>query len=53
MEKLEQRIKNLEEQLEDIKRNMPEDQLSMVVFSRRLGSDAGGIYHCRRRSCHV
>jgi peroxiredoxin family protein len=36
MERLEQRIKALEEQLEDIKRNIPEDQLSMVVFSGDL-----------------
>lgn len=36
MEKLEQRIKDLEEQMEDIKRNMPQDQLSMVVFSGDL-----------------
>jgi peroxiredoxin family protein len=36
MEGLEQRIKEIEEQLEDIKRNMPQDQLSMVVFSGDL-----------------
>lgn len=36
MKILEQRIKDIEEQLEDIKRNMPEDQLSMVVFSGDL-----------------
>ena len=36
MERLEQRIKEIEEQLEDIKRNMPQDQLSMVVFSGDL-----------------
>jgi peroxiredoxin family protein len=36
METLEQRIKNIEEQLEDIKRNIPRDQLSMVVFSGDL-----------------
>ncbi len=36
MEILEQRIKNLEEQIEDLKRNMPKDQLSMVVFSGDL-----------------
>jgi len=36
MEKLEQRIKNLEEQMEDIKRSVPQDQLSMVVFSGDL-----------------
>jgi peroxiredoxin family protein len=36
MEILEQRIKNLEEQMEDIKKNMPRDQLSMVVFSGDL-----------------
>ena len=36
MEQLEQRIKILEEQLDDIKRNMPQDQLSMVVFSGDL-----------------
>jgi peroxiredoxin family protein len=36
MEQLEWRIRNLEEQLEDIKRNTPQDQLSMVVFSGDL-----------------
>jgi len=36
MEKIEQRIKELEKQIEDIKRNMPQDQLSMVVFSGDL-----------------
>jgi peroxiredoxin family protein len=36
METLEQRIKVLEEQLEVIKRDMPQDQLSMVVFSGDL-----------------
>jgi len=36
MEELEQRIKVLEEQLDEIKRNMPQDQLSMVVFSGDL-----------------
>jgi len=36
MEELEQRIKCLEEQLEDVKRNIPQDQLSMVVFSGDL-----------------
>jgi peroxiredoxin family protein len=36
MEQLEQRIKTLEEQLNDIKSNMPQDQLSMVVFSGDL-----------------
>ena len=36
MENFEQRIKNIEEQLEDLKRNKPEDQLSMVVFSGDL-----------------
>ena len=36
MEKLEQRIKALEEQLDDIKRNIPQDLLSMVVFSGDL-----------------
>jgi peroxiredoxin family protein len=36
MEILEQRIKDLEEQMEDIKRSMPQDQLSMVVFSGDL-----------------
>jgi peroxiredoxin family protein len=33
MQILEQRIKDLEEQMEDIKKNLPQDQLSMVVFS--------------------
>ena len=36
MEQLEQRIKALEEQLDDIKSSMPQDQLSMVVFSGDL-----------------
>jgi peroxiredoxin family protein len=36
MEILEQRIKHLEEQLDDIKRNLPQDQLSMIVFSGDL-----------------
>ena len=36
MEQLEQRIKTLEEQLDDIKSSMPQDQLSMVVFSGDL-----------------
>lgn len=36
MEKLEQRIKELEEQLDDIKSNLPQDQLSMIVFSGDL-----------------
>ena len=36
MEQLEQRIKVLEEQLDDIRSNMPQDQLSMVVFSGNL-----------------
>jgi peroxiredoxin family protein len=36
MEILERRIKDLEEQLEDIKRKLPQDQLSMVVFSGDL-----------------
>lgn len=36
MEQLEQRIKALEEQLDEIKNNMPQDQLSMVVFSGDL-----------------
>jgi peroxiredoxin family protein len=36
MENLEQRIKLLEEQLDDIKSNMPQDQLTMVVFSGDL-----------------
>jgi len=36
MEILERRIKDLEEQMEDIKRKLPQDQLSMVVFSRDL-----------------
>ncbi|MEJ2656280.1 MAG: DsrE/DsrF/DrsH-like family protein, partial [Desulfobacterales bacterium] len=36
MEILEQRIKNLEKQIEDIKRSLPQDQLSMVVFSGDL-----------------
>jgi len=36
MERIEQRIKDLEEQMEDVKRNMPEDHLSMVVFSGDL-----------------
>ena len=36
MERIEQRIKDLEEQMEDVKRNMPQDHLSMVVFSGDL-----------------
>jgi peroxiredoxin family protein len=36
MEILERRIKDLEEQMEDIKRNLPKDQVSMVVFSGDL-----------------
>ncbi len=36
IEQLKRRIEELEEQLEDIKRNTPRDQLSMVVFSGDL-----------------
>jgi peroxiredoxin family protein len=36
MERIEQRIKDLEEQMEDVKRKMPQDHLSMVVFSGDL-----------------
>ncbi|MGA8180156.1 MAG: DsrE/DsrF/DrsH-like family protein, partial [Desulfobacterales bacterium] len=36
MEILERRIKDLEEQMEDVKRMLPQDQLSMVVFSGDL-----------------
>lgn len=36
MEILERRIKDLEEQMEDIKRKLPQDQLSMVIFSGDL-----------------
>ena len=36
MERIEQRIKDLEEQMEDVKRKMPQDYLSMVVFSGDL-----------------
>ena len=43
MEKLEQRIKNLEEQMEDIQRNMAQDQLSMVVFSGDLDRMLAGF----------
>jgi len=34
MEKLEQRIKELEEQMEDVKRYMPQDQLSICHPAR-------------------
>ena len=36
MERIEQRIKDLEEQMEDVKRKVPQDHLSMVVFSGDL-----------------
>jgi peroxiredoxin family protein len=36
VEQLEQRIKNMEEELSTLKKNQPEDQLSMVVFSGDL-----------------
>jgi peroxiredoxin family protein len=36
IEKLEQRVQYLENQLEDLKNNAPEDKLSMVVFSGDL-----------------